>query len=145
VPSAILLSVPMSGNARAIEEHLEPKPDTLGAVLYANKDKATPPESEWVELVRSIAAGDLCKILATDVEHDRVTMLVRLLPGASYPPHTHAGTEELHLLEGELWIDDRLLYPGDYNYGKPGGSDQRVYSETGCTCVLITSPSDALR
>ena len=43
------------------------------------------------------------------------------------------------------WIEDRLLKPGDYNYGEPGASDQRVYSETGCTCVLITSPSDVLR
>jgi hypothetical protein len=42
-------------------------------------------------------------------------------------------------------IEDRLLYPGDYNYGEPGASDTRVYSETGCTCVLITSPSDQLR
>lgn len=98
-------------------------------------------EPDWEE----VAAGIFTKILATDYEHDRVTMLVRLLPGVSYPPHTHAGVEELHLLHGELWIEDRLLYPGDYNLGQPGHSDQRVYSETGCTCVLITSPSDVLR
>jgi quercetin dioxygenase-like cupin family protein len=98
-------------------------------------------EPEWEEVV----PGILCKILTTDSERDRVTMLVRLRPGVSYPPHTHAGVEELHLLDGELWIEDRLLRPGDYNYGKPGASDQRVYSETGCTCVLITSPSDILR
>jgi anti-sigma factor RsiW len=98
-------------------------------------------EPDWEE----VAPGIFCKILATDTEHDRVTMLVRLLPGVSYPPHTHAGVEELHLLEGELWIEDRLLYAGDYNYGEPGASDKRVYSETGCTCVLITSPSDRLR
>jgi anti-sigma factor ChrR (cupin superfamily) len=98
-------------------------------------------EPEWEE----VTPGIFCKILATDADHDRVTMLVRLLPGVSYPPHTHAGVEELHLLDGELWIDDRLLRPGDYNYGEPGASDMRVYSETGCTCVLITSPSDVLR
>jgi anti-sigma factor ChrR (cupin superfamily) len=98
-------------------------------------------ERDWKE----VAPGILCKILATDTERDRVTMLVRLLPGVSYPPHTHKGVEELHLLDGELWIEDRLLHPGDYNYGKPGASDERVYSETGCTCVLITSPSDVLR
>jgi hypothetical protein len=28
-----------------------------------------------------------------------------LAPGASYPPRTHAGHEELHLLGGELWIE----------------------------------------
>jgi anti-sigma factor ChrR (cupin superfamily) len=112
----------------------------------AGSDPLLPPsheysEPEWEE----VAPGIFCKILSSDTETDRVTMLVRLLPGVSYPPHTHAGIEELHLLDGELWIEDRLLYPGDYNYGAPGHSDQRVYSETGCTCVLITSPSDILR
>jgi len=71
-------------------------------------------------------------------------MLVRLAPGASYPAHTHAGTEELHLLGGELWIDDKKLFPGDYNYGAPGAGDERVWSETGCTCVLVTSTKDLL-
>lgn len=108
------------------------------AVLPARREWKEP---EWEE----VTPGIFCKILATDTERDRVTMLVRLLPGVSYPSHTHAGVEELHLLDGELWIEDRLLHPGDYNYGEPGASDQRVYSETGCTCVLITSPSDILR
>lgn len=66
-------------------------------------------------------------------------MLVRLAPGASYPPHAHAGVEELHLLDGELWINGRKLMPGDYNCGSPGAGDDRVWSETGCTCVLVTS------
>ena len=98
-------------------------------------------EPEWEEA----APGITYKILANDAARDRVTMLVRLAPGIAYPPHTHAGIEELHLLEGELWIEDRKLLPGDYNRGEPGTSDQRVWSETGCMCVLITSPSDVLR
>jgi quercetin dioxygenase-like cupin family protein len=92
-----------------------------------------------------VAPGIFCKILSHDGTSDRVSMLVRLAPGVSYPPHTHAGVEELHLLEGELWIDEKKLYPGDYNYGAPGDSDQRVWSETGCTCVLVTSSRDILR
>jgi anti-sigma factor ChrR (cupin superfamily) len=72
-------------------------------------------------------------------------MLVRLARGVSYPPHQHASVEELYLLEGELWIDERLLRPGDYSRAEPGTSDRRVWSETGCMCLLITSPSDQLR
>jgi anti-sigma factor ChrR (cupin superfamily) len=98
-------------------------------------------EPEWEQ----VAPGIQCKLLATDTERHRVSMLVRLAPGASYPAHTHAGPEELHLLEGELWIDGRKLVPGDYNYGAPGGGDDSVWSETGCTCVLITSTRDTLR
>jgi anti-sigma factor ChrR (cupin superfamily) len=98
-------------------------------------------EPEW----EPVAPGIECKLLATDTERHRVSMLVRLAPGASYPAHTHAGVEELHLLGGELWIDARKLFPGDYNYGAPGAGDQHVWSETGCTCVLITSTRDVLR
>ena len=71
-------------------------------------------------------------------------MLVRLAPNVDYPPHSHAGVEELHLLEGELWINDHKLVPGDYNRAEPGTADTRVWSETGCTCVLITSYNDIL-
>ena len=71
-------------------------------------------------------------------------MLVRLAPSTSYPGHTHAGVEELHLLDGELWIDARKLFPGAYHHAAPGTADQRVWSETGCTCVLVTSTKDVL-
>jgi hypothetical protein len=105
-----------------------------------------PPASQWSEPEwEQVAPGIVCKLLATDSERHRVSMLVRLEPGASYPPHTHAGVEELHLLDGELWIDERKLAPGDYNYGAPGAGDDRVWSETGCTCVLVTSAKDVLR
>ena len=98
-------------------------------------------EPEWEQ----VAPGIECKLLATDTERHRVSMLVRLAPGASYPAHTHAGAEELHLLAGELWIDERKLFAGDYNYGAPGAGDERVWSETGCTCLLVTSTKDILR
>ena len=100
-----------------------------------------PSESEWEE----VAPGISCQLLATDTEKDRVSMLVRLAPGAAYPPHRHAGVEELYLLDGELMIDDKTLRPGDYNRALPGTGDQHVWSETGCTCVLLTSTRDVLR
>jgi DNA-directed RNA polymerase specialized sigma24 family protein len=91
-----------------------------------------------------VAPGISCKLLATDVEKARVSMLVRLAPGTDYPAHTHAGVEELHLLQGELLIDARKLCPGDYNRAEPGSADKRVWSETGCMCVLMTSTRDVL-
>ena len=110
------------------------------------KASVPPPARRWSEPEwEQVAPGIACKLLATDMERQRVSMLVRLAPGASYPAHTHAGVEELHLLDGELWIDDRKLLPGDYNYGVPGAGDDRVWSESGCTCVLITSIDDPLR
>lgn len=95
---------------------------------------------EWKE----VAPGISCKLLATDTERNRVSMLVRLAPGTDYPPHRHAGVEELHLLDGELRVDDKKLSPGDYIRADAGSVDRRVWSETGCTCVLLTSTRDAL-
>jgi anti-sigma factor ChrR (cupin superfamily) len=110
------------------------------------KRPVLPPARQWSEPEwEQVAPGIECKLLASDTDRHRVSMLVRLAAGASYPPHTHAGVEELHLLDGELWINERKLFPGDYNYGAPGAVDQRVWSETGCTCVLVTSTKDVLR
>jgi anti-sigma factor ChrR (cupin superfamily) len=104
-----------------------------------------PPPSQWDEPAwEEVAPGIFCKLMASDTERHRVSMLVRLLPDVEYPPHTHAGLEELWLLDGELWIDDRKLYPGDYNRAEAGSGDKRVWSETGCTCVLVTSTQDIL-
>lgn len=97
-------------------------------------------EPKWNEP----APGISCKLLATDVEKNRVSMLVRLAPGTDYPPHRHAGIEELYLLDGELLVDDKKLYPGDFLRSEAGTIDRRVWSETGCTCVLLTSIHDAL-
>ena len=97
-------------------------------------------EPEW----ESVAPGISVKMLATDHERHLVSMLVRLVPGGEYPPHTHAATEELHLLDGELWIDERKLYAGAYNRAEAGTGDKRVWSETGCACVLVTSTRDQL-
>jgi quercetin dioxygenase-like cupin family protein len=95
---------------------------------------------EWEEA----APGIFVKLLATDTEKNRVSMLVRLAPGTEYPPHRHAGVEELHLLHGELMIDEKKLFPGDYIRAEADSVDHRVWSETGCTCVLITSTKDEI-
>jgi hypothetical protein len=102
----------------------------------------SPPQAgpDW----REVAPGISVKILSADAARDMVSMLVRLTPGTDYPSHRHAAVEELHLLHGELFVDDRTLYPGDYLRSEPGTADGRVWSETGCTCVLMTSLRDAI-
>ena len=99
-----------------------------------------PGKPEWEEA----APGIHVKILASNTENDSVSMLVRLDPGTDYPGHRHTGIEELHLLHGILKVDDRTLYPGDFIHSEPGSVDHRVWSETGCTCFLVTSTKDPL-
>jgi anti-sigma factor ChrR (cupin superfamily) len=91
-----------------------------------------------------VAPGISCKLLATDTERGRVSMLVRLAPGTEYPPHRHAGTEELHMLHGDLIVGDRTLHAGDYLRSEAGSVDHRVWTENGCTGVLLTSFRDVI-
>ena len=121
-------------------ERLAVRLTTEGVEVTTSPGAAQWSEPEW----EAVAPGISCKLLATDADKDRVSMLVRLAPGHEYPPHRHSGLEELHLLEGELWINDRKLFAGEYNRAEPGTADTRVWTETGCTCVLITSTRDVL-
>jgi anti-sigma factor ChrR (cupin superfamily) len=104
----------------------------------------TPPlisiSSEWEQ----VAAGISVKLLSTEIKKHQVAMLVQLAPGTDYPPHRHARVEELYLLDGVLIIDDKALYPGDYIRADAGSVDHRVWSKTGCTCVLLTSGKDEI-
>lgn len=99
-----------------------------------------PAKPEWEEA----APGIHVKILAKNADNDSVSMLVRLDPGTDYPAHRHAGVEELHLLDGILKVDERTLYPGDFIHNEADTVDHRVWSESGCTCFLMTSTEDAL-
>jgi anti-sigma factor ChrR (cupin superfamily) len=150
------------------QQELETLRPTIESFVSWPTDVLRPPASLWQRLARRIAKetgkepvslpsqvtakpeweeaapGISCKLLATDTGKNRVSMLVRLAPGTDYPPHRHAGVEELYLLHGELMIDDKKLYPGDYIRAEAGSVDHRVWSETGCTCVLLTSTKDAI-
>ena len=121
--------------------------DRLAERIEAETGRATPPpvepappRPEWKEA----GPGISYMRLATDHERNRITMLVRLAPGADYPPHRHADLEELYLLGGELRVDERTLSPGDYLSSEPGTVDHRVWSESGCMCVLTTSLADGI-
>jgi hypothetical protein len=110
------------------------------ATLPALSPSPAPATPEW----EAVAPGIRVQILAHDSENDIVSMLVGLDPGTDYPGHSHGGIEELHLLQGILKVDDRTLYPGDFIHAEAGSVDHRVWSETGCTCFLMTSTKDEL-
>jgi DNA-directed RNA polymerase specialized sigma24 family protein len=135
---------------REVQSHwpadvLSPSPSLWGRLAERLALTTASEPRHWVEPSwEDVAPGISCKLLATDTERERVSMLVRLAPGTDYPPHTHEGLEELHLLQGELMIDARKLSAGDYNRAEPGTSDKRVWSETGCMCVLMTSTRDTI-
>jgi hypothetical protein len=108
-------------------------------------DWATFTAPQWAEPAwREVAPGISCQLLATDPDQHRVSMLVRLAPGTDYPAHRHGGTEELYMLHGTLRVDEDAFAPGDYRRAPAGTVDRRVWSDTGCTGVLLTSLDDVI-
>jgi len=64
-------------------------------------------------------------------------------PGAEVPQHRHGHDEECLMVQGELFLDDLLLQPGDYQLA-PAGSGHRV-TETDTGVVLYAHGDLELR
>jgi hypothetical protein len=57
--------------------------------------------------------------------------LHRLAPGSALPVHRHRGDEECLLLEGEVFVDDRLLRAGDYQVAPAGTLPRSITTDAG--------------
>lgn len=92
-------------------------------------------EGEWQEM----APGISMKMLSHDSETGRTMVLVRLAPGAAYPPHRHMGLEECLVVEGDLHVDGTILHAGDFTASYSDKVHMDTHSEEGCL-LLIASP-----
>jgi hypothetical protein len=57
--------------------------------------------------------------------------LQRLTPGSALPAHRHSDDEECLLLEGEMFVEDRLLRAGDYQVAPAGTVHHAVITAAG--------------
>jgi quercetin dioxygenase-like cupin family protein len=97
-------------------------------------------EGEW----QTVKDGVYAKQLYVDVEHDRVTMLVRMDPGASYVPHRHAAPEQCLVLEGDIREGDDVFRAGDFQCVAPGSTHGAQTTESGCLLLIVSSLHDEL-
>ena len=88
--------------------------------------------------------GVSVKPLSADAEANRTTHLVRMEPGAAYPPHRHADIEELYLLDGDLLVSGVLMRAGDYCRAEPQSVHRGIRSPSGCTFIVTASRDDEL-
>jgi anti-sigma factor ChrR (cupin superfamily) len=61
--------------------------------------------------------------------------LLRYAPGASVPPHRHAGLETILVLSGAQ-SDERGTYGTGSLVLNPAGTTHRVWSEDGCVVLI---------
>jgi quercetin dioxygenase-like cupin family protein len=65
-------------------------------------------------------------------QHDgQAAMLYHADPGATVPQHSHGHDEECLMLQGELFLDDVLMQPGDYQLAPAGSGHHTTGTDTG--------------
>ncbi|MBL8859906.1 MAG: cupin domain-containing protein [Planctomycetes bacterium] len=89
-------------------------------------------------------AGIEARKLFVDHENDRVTMLVRMRAGSSYPPHIHGAVEECYVISGDLSVGTHRMRAGDYQRAEAGSTHERQSTEGGCVVLLVSSLHDEL-
>jgi len=111
--------------ARILDEMGTDQPELAGTVTRRAGSGV------WIEM----APGVTYTVLFDDPVTKRRSMLIRALPGATFESHAHTqGHEECIVLEGDLFIGDLRLGPGDYHVAVAGTSHPRIKTVSGCLC-----------
>ena len=82
--------------------------------------------------------------LFVDPESDRVTMLVRMAPGSSYPAHVHGGPEECLVISGDLRIGALHMKGGDFQHAEAGSTHVVQSTDEGCVLLIVSSLHDEI-
>lgn len=90
------------------------------------------------------AAGVDVRRLFVDREQKRVTLLVRMAAGSSYPAHEHAGPEECYVLQGDLRVGDLHMHAGDFQRADEGSLHGEQSTDDGCLLLIVSSLEDRL-
>jgi anti-sigma factor ChrR (cupin superfamily) len=140
----------MAALAAAVEP-VSPDPATrerLAGRVAAQSNTAGPPpaivirkgsEKEWKA---TAIPGVRARVLAVDRARDRVTALVSMAPGASFPRHVHGAIEDTFVLQGDLCVGGNVLGPGDSQRASAGSSHDEQTTAGGCLVLLLTSLTD---
>jgi quercetin dioxygenase-like cupin family protein len=113
----------------------------LAKIAVPSNHTVTASDGEWVQ---TPVRGVRMKILAIDRERDRVTMLLRGEPGATYPAHRHTGPEECYVIRGSLIVEGQLLRAGDFHHADGASDHDALHTDEGVEVLLVAAASDYL-
>jgi anti-sigma factor ChrR (cupin superfamily) len=86
--------------------------------------------------------GFWIKNLLVDPEASATTMLMKVDPGAFAPSHAHDLLEQIYVLEGSFYDEDKVLRAGDYCC-RAAGAPHVAGSEEGAVVLLVYSKQGA--
>lgn len=96
-------------------------------------------EAKW----REVSPGIHTRVLYADRATNRLSVLVRMDAGSTFRSHSHDLAEETLVLEGELWLGDLKLLPGDHHLAQPHTQHPLGRTVSGCLVHITRSLSDA--
>jgi anti-sigma factor ChrR (cupin superfamily) len=137
--SALGLAAPLAEPSQTVRAELLERVNHIGNATSTRGSRdfisTLASEGEWKE----VGAGVMLKHLYVDRATGIATSLVRMLPGASLPPHRHAGPEQFFVIEGDCNVRGQRLGPGDYHRAEAGSIHESTYTVDG-TLFLLVAP-----
>ena len=121
-----------------------PAPRLRQNLLRGIAPKSSVVRAHQVEWQKTDFEGVEVRQLFLDSATGNITSMVRLAPGAEYPPHRHANLEHCYVLEGDLVSNGRTLHAGDYEVNAPDTDHSPVTSHGGCLLLIIHNAGDQL-
>ena len=82
--------------------------------------------------------GFWVKRLYEDEQRGERTWLMRIDPGAYSPPHAHEVFEQVFVLEGSFYDDDRLVKAGEFCARSPGAVHSAASDDGAVILVMYT-------
>lgn len=126
-----------------------PPPHVRERILQAIKNPVEQPQPgvfvmrERMQAWRSTPyPGVTFMALHLDRSTENATTLLRMRPGAVYPSHRHAGTEQCLVLEGSCRIGSVSISRGDFQWADAGTRHDELTTDTGCLLLLIAHRKD---
>ncbi len=129
---------PMLAPLAATLVPLSPPPDLFARIEQRIDSRATSftlgtGDGRWI----TVTPGLRVKILNTNPETRRQTILLDVDPGADYGAHSHDQDEEIYMISGDLQFGAISLSAGDYHLARAGSSHTRASTRGGCRCLVM--------
>ena len=107
--------------------------DCIGAVAAATSSYSSVVGKDWEP---TDTDGFWVKRLYEDEQRGECTWLMRIDPGAYSAPHAHEQFEQVYVMEGSFYDDDRLVKAGEFCARSPGAVHS-AGSDNGALVLVI--------
>jgi anti-sigma factor ChrR (cupin superfamily) len=84
------------------------------------------------------------KVLAENVSTGYATLVLEVAPGTRFPSHRHTGAEDCYVLSGSLYTCGQHLRAGDFVHADAGTEHAELWTEEGCTVMLVAPSAEHL-